>query len=202
MEKEFNSNTCYIQGEILTEPKMFIKDSKARYVKVDLKVARKNIEESDTISVAFNKDFVTDEMKVGEKLAVKGVLKTEATENSKELGNVYVLVDRFNTYREDMNGNRIFLVGELVKQPEYKVTKQNKSVCNAMIKVETTENNFDYVPFVAWGETAQVLSTYEKGTKIEVKARLSTRTIKKIEDDVVVEQHEIPELSVYNITLK
>ena len=101
-----------------------------------------------------------------------------------------------------MNGNRIFLVGELVKQPEYKVTKQNKSVCNAMIKVETTENNFDYVPFVAWGETAQVLSTYEKGTKIEVKARLSTRTIKKIEDDVVVEQHEIPELSVYNIALK
>ena len=83
-----------------------------------------------------------------------------------------------------MNLNKVFVLGNLTKDPELRSTASGKSVCTfglATNRFYTTgegknEQQFEFHTLVAWGKQAEVIQQYsKKGSLLLVEGRLQTR---------------------------
>ena len=97
--------------------------------------------------------------------------------------------------------NKFLGTGNLVREPEYRTTKEGTPVCNFTIAINrkykdsTGTYPSDYINCVAWKNTADFVSKYfQKGSPIEVEGNLQTRNfgdskgIKRYVTEVYVEQ--------------
>jgi single-strand DNA-binding protein len=83
-----------------------------------------------------------------------------------------------------MNLNRVFVLGNLTKDPELRATASGQSVCTfglATNRFYTTgegkkEQQVEYHTIVAWGKQAELIQQYsKKGSLLLVEGRLQTR---------------------------
>src|SRR5919205_969780 len=83
-----------------------------------------------------------------------------------------------------MNLNKVFVLGNLTKDPELRSTPSGQSVCTfglATNRFYTTgegkkEQQVEYHTIVAWGKQAEVIQQYaKKGGLLLVEGRLQTR---------------------------
>ena len=79
--------------------------------------------------------------------------------------------------------NRVFLIGNLTKDPELRSTQSGVSVCNFTIAVNRRFKNAngqqetDYLNIIAWRQLAELCSKYlAKGRKVAVMGSIQTRT--------------------------
>ena len=79
--------------------------------------------------------------------------------------------------------NKVILVGNLTRDPEYRTTPNGASVCNFSIAVQRRFANqqgvreADFINCVAWRQTADFVHRYfTKGKRIGVVGSLQTRT--------------------------
>lgn len=84
-----------------------------------------------------------------------------------------------------MNLNKVFLIGNMVADPEMRQTGSGQSVCSFRIATNRMWNDksgqrqtqTEYHACVAWGKQAETLSTYmRKGNMLMVEGRLQTRS--------------------------
>jgi len=84
-----------------------------------------------------------------------------------------------------MNLNKVFLVGNLVSDPEMRSTTAGQSVCSFRLatnrvwndKAGQRQQQAEYHNLVAWGKQAETIATYlRKGHMILVEGRLQTRS--------------------------
>ncbi|HPW52822.1 MAG TPA: single-stranded DNA-binding protein [Erysipelotrichaceae bacterium] len=79
--------------------------------------------------------------------------------------------------------NRVILVGRLTKDPVLRKIPSGTSVCNFFLavsrrksKTDTNTPDADFVPCVAWSQTADLISSYtHKGSQIGVEGKIQTR---------------------------
>ncbi|NLZ75898.1 MAG: single-stranded DNA-binding protein [Erysipelotrichia bacterium] len=79
--------------------------------------------------------------------------------------------------------NRVILIGRLTKDPVLRKTPNGASVCNFSLAVsrrksknDTTTPDADFVPCVAWNQTAELITTYlRKGSQLGVEGKIQTR---------------------------
>ena len=77
--------------------------------------------------------------------------------------------------------NRIAIIGNTVREPETKVTKTGKSVCNFTLAVNRKKSadgtqETDYFDCAAWGKTGEICQTYiHKGKKVAVTGAMQSR---------------------------
>ena len=79
--------------------------------------------------------------------------------------------------------NKVFLIGNLTKDPELRSTQSGVSVCNFTIAVNRRFKNAngqqetDYLNIIAWRQLAELCSKYlAKGRKVAVTGSIQTRT--------------------------
>lgn len=80
--------------------------------------------------------------------------------------------------------NRVYLIGNLTRDPELKTTSNGIAVCRFSIAVnrrfkneQTGEHETDYLSIVAWRQLAELCSRYlAKGRKVAVSGAIQTRT--------------------------
>lgn len=79
--------------------------------------------------------------------------------------------------------NKVFLIGNLVRDPEVRATQSGISVCNFTVAVnrrfkkENGEQETDFLNVIAWRQLAELCSKYlAKGRKIAVTGSIQTRT--------------------------
>lgn len=80
--------------------------------------------------------------------------------------------------------NKVFLIGNLTKDPEMRSTQSGVAVCNFSIAVnrrfrnpQTGQQETDFLNIVAWRQLAELCSKYlAKGRKIAVTGSIQTRT--------------------------
>lgn len=79
--------------------------------------------------------------------------------------------------------NRVFLIGNLVRDPEVRATQSGISVCNFTVAVnrrfkkENGEQETDFLNIIAWRQLAELCSKYlAKGRKVAVTGSIQTRT--------------------------
>ena len=98
--------------------------------------------------------------------------------------------------------NKVFLIGNLTKDPELKETQSGISVCNFCIAVKRRyakdgEQETDFFNCKAWRGLADIIAQYcSKGKKVAVSGRIEMRQYegndgaKKTATEVVVEEVE------------
>lgn len=94
--------------------------------------------------------------------------------------------------------NKVFLIGNLTKNPELSKTTGDISYCRMSIAVNRSygENEADYFNIIAWRGLAETCGKYlSKGKKICVVGHLQTRSyehdgIKKYVTEIVAEEIE------------
>ena len=80
--------------------------------------------------------------------------------------------------------NRVFLIGNLTKDPEMRSTQSGVAVCNFTIAVnrrfrnpQTGQQETDFLNVIAWRQLAELCSKYlAKGRKVAVTGSIQTRT--------------------------
>jgi single-strand DNA-binding protein len=82
--------------------------------------------------------------------------------------------------------NKAILIGRLTKEPELKLTANQKPYCNFTLAVDRKfkdaygQRQADFINCVAWNATAQFISKYfHKGSKIAICGSIQTRTYDK-----------------------
>ena len=97
--------------------------------------------------------------------------------------------------------NKVFLIGNLTKNPELKSTSAGTPVCNFTVAVnrrfrnsQTGQQETDFLNVVAWRQLAELCSRYlSKGRKVAVTGSIQTRTYeakdgtKRVAWDIVAE---------------
>ena len=100
--------------------------------------------------------------------------------------------------------NRVFVIGNLTKDPETRTTGSGVSVCNFMIaanrrfKNANGETETDYLHIVAWRQLGDLCGRYlAKGRKVAVTGSIQTRQYdakdgtKRTAWDIVADEVEI-----------
>ncbi len=79
--------------------------------------------------------------------------------------------------------NKVFLIGNLVRDPEVRATQSGISVCNFTVAVnrrfkkENGEQETDFLNVIAWRQLAELCGKYlAKGRKVAVMGSIQTRT--------------------------
>ena len=79
--------------------------------------------------------------------------------------------------------NKVFLIGNLVREPEVRATQSGISVCNFTVAVnrrfkkENGEQETDFLNVIAWRQLAELCGKYlAKGRKVAVTGSIQTRT--------------------------
>lgn len=80
--------------------------------------------------------------------------------------------------------NKVFLIGNLTKDPEMRSTQSGVAVCNLTIAVnrrfrnaQTGQQETDFLNVIAWRQLAELCSKYlVKGRKVAVTGSIQTRT--------------------------
>lgn len=95
--------------------------------------------------------------------------------------------------------NKVFLMGNLARDPELKQTQSGKSYVRTAIAVNrpfSKNKEVDFFNLLAWNQTAEFLSKYfPKGSKALIEGRLQTNSYEKDGNkinaiEVVVDQVE------------
>lgn len=100
--------------------------------------------------------------------------------------------------------NKVYLIGNLTRDPELRTTGSGIQVCNFSIAVnrhfknqQTGQTETDYFNIVAWRQLAELCSRYlAKGRKVAVFGSLQTRTYeaqdgsKRTATDIVADEVE------------
>lgn len=74
--------------------------------------------------------------------------------------------------------NKVFIVGNLTREPEVKTTTTGQTVCNFTIAVSRRfkKDETDYIPIVVWNKQAENCGKYlSQGSKVSVSGEIQTR---------------------------
>ena len=101
--------------------------------------------------------------------------------------------------------NRVWLIGRLCNNPEFKTTQTGKSVARYRLAVDRRfkqegQPTADFLNCVAWGKNAEFVAHYlDKGVKIAVEGAIQTGSYTKQDGttayttDIIVDHHEFVE---------
>ena len=94
--------------------------------------------------------------------------------------------------------NQIFLTGSLCKPPVFRRTPLGRSICDLLLAVPRNYGRADYLPVIAWGQTALQISTLDVGALLSLKGRIQSRIYRKV-TDTGTEERTAYEVSVMNL---
>lgn len=76
--------------------------------------------------------------------------------------------------------NHITLTGTLCKPPVYRRTPLGRSICDLILAVPRNYGRADYLPVIAWGQTAAQVSALTVGSTLSLEGRVQSRSYRKL----------------------
>ena len=184
MNIECDNNKVFLQGEVETEPEInhFVKDEE--FYGFDLKVARLS-GQNDIIPIVIAKRLVDFyQIKKGDLIALKGQFRSfNKIENEKRKLVLSVFVKEVCEWDEGANPNIIELNGFVCKPVIYRKTPFAREICDVLLAVNRRFNKSDYIPCIAWGNNAQIVSQMNVPNSLKIVGRIQSREYTKVEND-------------------
>ena len=75
--------------------------------------------------------------------------------------------------------NRILLSGALCKKPSLRRTPLGRSICDIILAVNRHYGRADYLPCIAWGQTAAQIAEMDVGERLTLEGRVQSRIYTK-----------------------
>lgn len=153
----------------------------------------------DRLNVIVRYSMLCDlEIEEKQRLAVVGELRSFNNKSGEGNRLVITIFAKELYFTDDEDRNNVFLIGALCKPPNLRRTPMGREICDLMLAVNRRYGRSDYLPCIAWGQLAQVVSGLYVGDTIELEGRIQSRKYIKNEDGVPVE-HTAFEVSIINV---
>ncbi|MBR2989130.1 MAG: single-stranded DNA-binding protein [Clostridia bacterium] len=199
--ENYANNKVYLTGEIITEPVYSHELFGEGFYEFFMQVPRLS-GSIDTLPVTVSERLLTDQIKVGERIALSGQFRSYnkiLDDKSKLMLTVFVR-DFLPLPSDDENPNICELNGYVCKQPVYRTTPFNREICDLLIAVNRGYNKSDYIPCIAWGRNARFVRSIKVGQNIQISGRIQSRKYVKRLDESTAQERTAYELSVNKIT--
>jgi len=180
MEPVTGLNYACICGTVAEEPRFSHCNRQTEFYKLPLVVKRLSGAE-DTLSVILTRTMA-EEISPGQRVKVEGQIRSY--NNRSGVGNRLVISIHARMI-EPWTGedeNVVLLTGSLCKQPLGRYTPLGRHICDLMVAVNRGYGKADYLPCIAWSDSARRASAMEVGDTISITGRLQSRDyIKNVE---------------------
>lgn len=184
MNNETINNKVYLQGVVSTTPELNHTVKDEEFYGFNLTVPRLS-GQNDVIPIIISKrliDFYN--INKGDYLALKGQFRSfNKVENDKRKLILSVFVKEVCEWDEGANPNVIELNGFVCKPVIYRTTPFSREICDVLLAVNRNFNKSDYIPCIAWGNNAQIVSQMGVPTNLKIIGRIQSREyVKTIEE--------------------
>lgn len=199
MQAEGQSNWVYIAGTVAQEAYFSHQLYGESFYHMKLRVPRFS-GVCDVLPVTVSARLTNDFPKAHDHIAVEGQVRTY----NQIVGGisrliVTVFARQILPVDPQRNANQVQLTGRLCKQPIYRVTPFSRQITDLLLAVNRPFNKSDYIPAIAWGDTAQACASLSVGQEVSVQGRLQSREYTKRYPDGREEQRIAYEVSVFQI---
>lgn len=184
MDSEVLNNKVYLQGEVVTYPEFNHNVKDEEFYGFSLSVKRLS-GQKDIIPIIISKKLLEDHLiKKDDMIAVKGQFRSfNKLENEKRKLVLSVFVKEICDWDEEANPNVIELNGFVCKPVIYRTTPFSKEICDVLLAVNRKFNKSDYIPCIAWGNNAQIVSQMSVPTVLKIVGRIQSREYNKVMGD-------------------
>ena len=123
------------------------------------------------------------DIKAGDCVTVKGQLRSY-NRTTKQGGKLMLTVFVREFYPSDgPDNNQVVLQGTLCRAPIYRTTPLGRAISDLLIAVNRPNRHANYLPAIAWGDTARAVKDWPVGSTIRINGRFQSREYtKKLED--------------------
>ena len=180
MNSELTTNKVYLQGIVDSEPEFNHSVKDEEFYNFNLKVARLS-GQNDIIPITISKRLLDYyNIQQGQKLAIKGQFRSHnKMENEKRKLVLFVFVKEVCEWDDNANPNYIELDGYICKPVIYRKTPFSREICDVLLAVNRNYNKSDYIPCIAWGNNAQIISELDVPARIQINGRIQSREYNK-----------------------
>ena len=200
--EQLNNNVVSLSGEIIDEPKFSHEIFNEGFYEFNLKVMRLS-DSYDIIPITISEKLMLDNQIVkGSKITVSGQFRSfNKLEDGKSRLMLTMFVRELKDYQEDVNPNKIDMVGYVCKEPVFRTTPFKREICDVLLAVNRNYNKSDYLPCIAWGRNARFVKNLQVGDKISVSGRIQSRDYQKHHESGEVENHTAYEVSLSQVAM-
>lgn len=162
---------------------------------------------SDIIPITISERLLAEELKIGEKVVVKGQFRSYNTyvDNknrliltvfAKDLITEANFTEEQEEWEQQNISNEVILNGYVCKAPIYRQTPFKREIADILLAVNRAYNKSDYIPCIAWGRNARFCQNIEVGTCVKILGRVQSRIYEKKHEDGTVEERVAYEVSI------
>ena len=181
MNIEIENNKVYLQGVVDSNPVFNHAVKDEEFYGFNLSVARLS-GQHDIIPIIIAKRLIEFyNIKRGDNLAVKGQFRSfNKLENEKRKLILSVFVKEICEWDEGANPNVVELNGFVCKPVIYRITPFSREICDVLLAVNRRFNKSDYIPCIAWGNNAQIVSQLNVPSSSKIVGRIQSREYNKL----------------------
>lgn len=168
-------------GIIESEPKLFCGEKKNKLYNTIVRVKRLSGTE-DLIPIVIPNLLIGQKMMrkslKGKWVKITGVFKSKMESDHLNLflfAREITIYEDKNVLEDDTCLNKIYLNGCICKKPIYRFTPLGKEISDLFIAVNTVYGESYYIPCIAWGKCARLVSSFKVGEQIELHGRIQSR---------------------------
>ncbi len=143
----------------------------------------------DTINIIAEKTLLESaEIDDGDCVEVIGELRSYNNKSGEGSRLVITVLARHISVSSGEDENSVMLKGVLCKKPNLRRTPMGRQICDMMLAVNRKYGRSDYLPCIAWGQTAQSVSGLSVGDGVKIAGRIQSRKYIKNDNGVSMER--------------
>lgn len=179
MECDKCENCVELCGTVAETPMLSHENHGERFYRFALRVERLSGQADLPVVLASGKLLSLCPVERGMPLRVSGQLRS--FNNKSGIGSRLVITVFARTLEQgdDMPCNCIRLSGALCKTPVLRRTPLGRSICDMVLAVNRRYGRADYLPCIAWGQTAAQVAAMGVGEWLALEGRVQSRTYLK-----------------------
>ena len=180
MQAPRGENRMELQGRAAAEPALSHSNHGTDYYTFPLAVPRLSGAEDELNIVLTARQRELWQPEAGQWLRVRGEVRSYNNRSGVGSRLVITVLARSLTAAEEETGvNRLILSGALCKPPVVRRTPLGREICDLLLAVNRTYGRADYLPCIAWGQTAMQIAEMDVGDRLTIEGRVQSRTYTK-----------------------
>lgn len=185
---EMSQNYVELWGVAECDPIYSHENHGQRFYKFPLRVDRLSGQADYPVIVADEAQLTRLPVTAGCAVRVIGQLRSYNNKSGQGSRLILTVLARELVWGDEAFFNRILLSGVICKPPYLRRTPLGRSICDVILAVNRHYGRADYLPCIAWGEVAIIVSNLSVGAHLSLEGRVQSRRYTKIVDSCSVER--------------
>ncbi len=183
MDEVINHNFAELSGTLAALPLFSHENRGERFFTFPLSVRRLS-GTVDTVNVIVRERQLRELfLQEGMRLHIFGQLRSFNNKSNTGAKLVISLLARDIAAESMEERNDVLLHGTICKAPNLRLTPLGREICDFMLAVNRRYNRSDYLPCIAWGQTARSIAKLPVGTRLTITGRFQSRNYVKLTDE-------------------